>query len=429
MYTLIGRWGQNRNVIRWHINVTLVSNSCEAQIHSALSIMKRRSFCRYVAIGAACFAGIVGRDWAFSMSFRSSQAKSHHKWVVLYWMPYDNDLVRFGEPIVEMLTRSTQNSEIAVVVQSDYWGDPKMRRRQLINGTTNEIDVAGEDSSDASAFSAYLDWANQTFEAEHWAVIVVGHGGKINEVSPDDHRTTHQTQTWMRVDQFANAISNFNRFTNGRVELLFFQNCNKATLEIVYEARNCARYTLASQLNLGAPNYYYEGFLNRLKASPIGGREAAITIMDSESADMYHTLTLVDNQAVGRIPDKLSRLLQSILNSRLPEINQSELLTYRYFGEQHCDALGLLGYISRGSSQKQSEFTDFADFVRSSVITSYKTGGELYGSRSFSHTNSEALCGLSLYLPETKQAVSRYSSLALYQGVDLLSLYRGIVTS
>jgi Clostripain family len=207
------------------------------------------------------------------------------------------------------------------------------------------------------------------------------------------------------------------------------QNCNKATLEVVYETRNCAQYTLASQLNLGAPNYYYEGFLNCLKDPSVGGREAAIAIMDSERANMYHTLTLVDNQAVERIPDKLSRLLQPILNSNLPAIRQSDLSTYHYFGEQHCDALILLGYLVRMSSQGQHEFIEFADFLRSSVITSHKTGGKLFEMRPRSNTNSEELSGLSLYFPETEQATSRYSSLALYQGVDLVNLYRKIVTS
>jgi Clostripain family len=256
----------------------------------------------------------------------------------------------------------------------------------------------------------------------------VGHGGKINEVSPDDHRINRQTRTWMRVDQFADAVSTFNQSVNERVELLFFQNCNKATLEVVYEARNCAKYTLASQLTLGAPNYYYEGFLHRL-ASLDDGREAAIAIMDSERADMFHTLTLVDNQVVERVPEKLSRLLQPILSNHLPAISQSELATYHYFSEQHCDALVLLGYLSRISNQEQNEFAEFADFLSSSVIASYKTGGELYGSRPRSNPNSEKLCGLSLYLPETGQDISRYSSLAVYRGVDLVSLYRGIVTS
>lgn len=390
--------------------------------------MKRRSFCRYAAIGSACFAGVVGNGLDPAVSFASSQTKSFHKWVVLYWMPYDNDLARFGEPIVEMLARGTNNSEIAVVVQSDYWGDPQMRRRQIVDGAITEIDVIGEDSSDASAFSAYLDWANQNFEAEHWAIIVVGHGGKINEISPDDHKIYRQALTWMSVDQFTDAVSTFNQSVDRRVELLFFQNCNKASLEVVYEARNCARYTLASQLNLGAPNYYYEGFLHRL-SSLDNGREAAIAIMDSERADMFHTLTLVDNQAVEQIPEKLSRLVQAILGDRLSAMSQSEIPTHYYFGEQRCDVLVLLGYLSRVDRQGQDEFSDFANFLRSSVITLYKTGGSLYDNRAYSTIDSNDLCGLSLYLPENRHSISRYNYLTLYQSVDLVSLYREIVSS
>lgn len=395
--------------------------------------MKRRSFYRYVALGSVCFGRIIGSNSASAIISKSSQSKSHHRWVVLYWMPYDNDLVRFGEPIVEMLTRSTRNSENVVVVQSDYWNDPKMRRRQLAKGNADEMDVAGEDSSEVSALSEYLDWANQTFKAEHWAVIIVGHGGKINEISPDDHESSRKIRTWMRVEQLAKAVSNFNQTVNKRVELLFFQNCNKATLEVVYEARNCARYTLASQLTLGAPNYYYEGFINSLQELSVGGREAALAIIESERADMYHTLTLVDNQSVKQIPDKLSRVLQSIISNPLPTIKLSELSTYHYSGEQHCDALLLLGYLSRTSSQAQNELTEVANFLRSSVITYYKTGGKLYHNRYHSSSSRDAdldkFCGLSLYFPKNKQDIFRYISLALYEKVDLIDLYRKIFSS
>jgi hypothetical protein len=344
-------------------------------------------------------------------------------------MPYDNDLVRFGEPIIKMLAEGTRVSEVVVAVQSDYFGDTKMRRRTVVNGVVNEIDIAGEDSSDVSEFSAYLDWAYQTFDAEHWAVIVVGHGGKVNEVSPDDHGATRQTPTWMRVEQFTSEVSRFNQATNRRVELLFFQNCNKATLEVVYEARNCARYTLASQLNLGAPNYYYEAFLARLNKPSVDGREAAIAIMESERADMYHTLTLVDNHLVKHIPAKLSRLIQPLLNHHLHAVNLSTLSTTYYFGEQCCDVLTLFGYLSKNTNQTINSFREFSNFLNSSVIAYYKTGGKLYGNRHFKKKNLEELCGLSLYLPETRQAISNYSSLALYEGVALESLYRQILTS
>lgn len=386
--------------------------------------MKRRRFCQYAALGSACVTGVVNSDLSFAISSKSSQIKSTYRWVILYWMPYDNDLVLYGELIVEMLTRGTYNSDTAVIIQSDYWGDSKMRRRQLINGTISEFDVVGEDSSNASAFAAYLDWANQSFEANNWAVIVVGHGGKISEVSPDNHSTIHRTRTWMKIDQFASAVSNFNQAVGRRVKLLFFQNCNKATLEVLYESRNCAQYTLASQLTLGAPNYYYEGFLKRLQEPSVSGRDAAIAIMNSERIDMYYSLTLVDNQAIGNVPIYISRLLQRIENKHFLVINRSEIQTYEYSGEQHCDVLTLFNYLSKSADGRQKELTEFADFLQSSVITFYKTGGELYGDYPYSDTNLEKLCGLGLYFPETKQDISRYKSLSLYRDVDLVGLYR-----
>ena len=240
--------------------------------------MKRREFCQSILLGSACCAGVVGLDSALAIHSPSTQVKSHHKWVVLYWMPYDNDLAEYGEQIVEMLVRGTENSTTAIAVQSDYLGNAQMRRRHIADGTVTEMDISGEDSSDASALAAYLDWAHQTFEADHWAVIIVGHGGKINEVSLDVHSVNDRRATWMGVDQFTQVVENFNHLVSDRVELLFFQNCNKATLEVIYEARNCAHYTLASQFTLYAPNYYYVDFLNSL-VSLDDGRAAAIAIM------------------------------------------------------------------------------------------------------------------------------------------------------
>ena len=98
-------------------------------------------------------------------------------------------------------------------------------------------------------------------------------------------------------------------------EFLFLQNCHKATLEVIYQVRNCAKYTLASQFLLGVPNYYYKGFFDALKQPSINGREVAIAIMDSEQSDMYHTLTLVDNQAVKDLPKNLLPFIKIFIKS------------------------------------------------------------------------------------------------------------------
>jgi hypothetical protein len=374
-------------------------------------------------MGSACWTGAIAAKPARANAPHGPMFR--YSWAVLYWMPYDNDLGRFGESIVEMLARGTQTSNAAVAIQSDYPGDPTMRRRQIVGGTIRESDVAGEDSSDVSAFTDFLDWAYLSFTARHWAVVIVGHGGKINEISPDDHTATSRRRTWMKVNDLTHAVTNFNRRTEGRVELLFFQNCNKATLEVVYEARHCAQYTLASQLALGAPNDYYEGFLNCLD-DICDGREAAIALVDSERADMYHTLTLVNNSAMTLVPEKLSQLLQPILDGRLPiALESRHLPTYWYFGERHCDLLALLSALSN-DHQYQGDLAEFAEFLRSRAIAYHKTGGEFYAAY-LSSPEPESLCGLGLYFPEDESAASRYSPLSLYQEVGLVAFYERIL--
>lgn len=387
--------------------------------------MKRRSFCR-LAVTA-----LTGSIWVADERANGASKStlilptSRYDWVILYWMPYDNDLSHFGEPIVDMLARGTRGSNILVVIQSDYLRHTNMRRRQLFDGTVSELSILGEDSSDISNFSAYLAWASQAFEAEHWAVIVAGHGGKINEISPDDHSGSGDLRTWMKVDQLASAINSFNRILDKKLDFLFFQNCNKATLEVIYETRDCAHYTLASQLILGVPGYFYEDFLESLKETPVGGFEAAKVIMNLERREMYHTLTLVDNQSLKILPEKLSNVIKSVLHDSSFTSSISDLPAYYYFGERHCDVLLLLEHLSEVSGQGFDEVIQFSHFLNSSVIAYHKTGGEIFGVP-FDFTNASDLCGLGLYVPETQQSISRYSSLSLYQEVDLLTLFRSI---
>ncbi|NJK27848.1 MAG: clostripain family protease [Coleofasciculaceae cyanobacterium SM2_3_26] len=398
--------------------------------------MKRRRFVRDLALGAGFAAAMLGQKAIARTSL--AQSKTRHPWVVLYWMPYDNDLSRFGEPIADMLAKGTKHSDAVVALQSDYWGDTHMRRRVFANGATQEFEVTAADSSDILNFAAYLDWARTTFEAEHWAVIVVGHGGRINEISPDDDGATRRSRQWMWVDWFADVVSQFNRAIGGRVELLFFQNCHKATLEVVYEVRECARYTLASQLLLGAPNYYYEGFLRRLVDPSVDGREAAIAIMESEQTDMYHSLTLANNRAIAQIPAMLTKVIQ--LLPRQSQIALPTLPAFRYFGEQHCDLLALLHCFADLNRPLREAVMEIEDFVQSSAIAHHQTSGTFYSAGLRRRKSpQEPLCGLNVYLPDTfaaswgstadsapRDPITRYQFLALYQVVDIVGLYRNI---
>jgi Clostripain family len=383
--------------------------------------MKRRDFSRYFALSMASSVQLLNQP----KSTISATPKTSYPWAVLYWMPYDNDLVGYGEPILGMLAEGTKHADVIVAVQSDYFKDAKMRRRILVNGSIHEMNILGNNSSDASEFSAYLDWARKTFTAKHWAVIVAGHGGKLDEISPDNFGRDDQSRRWMKLDKFVDAVNHFNQQVGDRVELLFFQNCHKATLEVVYEARNCAKYTLASQLLLGAPNYYYKGFLSSLKNPFTGGKECGIAIANSERLDMYHTFTLINNQAIAKIPNYLNRLIEAILKQEtLPDASQ--LTTYQYFGERYCDMRSLLQDLSK-SHDSQNRLTEFSNFLQQAVIANFKQGGLFYQyNRRRSRFTLNHLTGLSLLAPDSEQTLSRYQSLALHRKVNLLDLHRKV---
>ncbi|MGK7886851.1 MAG: clostripain-related cysteine peptidase [Crocosphaera sp.] len=356
------------------------------------------------------------------ISYSSSQQKVHYRWGVVYWMPYDNDLMLFGEPIIKMLTVGTEKTKVLVTIQSDYFGESKMRRRTIIDGTIEETHIMKDNSSDISTFSEYLDWVYRSFYAEYWAIIIVGHGGKLNEISPDDHGIGCQKRTWMKIDEFAEAVAAFNKKLHKKIELLYFQNCNKSTLEVIYETQECSRYTLASQFLLGAPNYYYERFLKNLENIK-SGLDAGRLIIESERSDMYYSLTLVTNQYLKQIPLKFSKVIESLLYIDRKQINVLNLPIFYYADERYCDILTWLKYFSHQTAL--TDFSDFANFIQSNVIVIHNTNGQLDLQDYLISKNPKNFCGINLYFPEHDQEFFPYTSFKLYQEINA---QRGTVT-
>lgn len=398
--------------------------------------MKRRKFLQYTALGSIGCGVSLQRDSLANSEPYSVSKKSHHNWVVLYWMPYDNDLSRFGEPILEMLTKATQSKDTAVVVQADFWRSPPMYRYEIINGQSTQSKLIGqEDSSDVSEFAKYLDWSKTRFTANHWAIIVVGHGGKLDEISPDQHSAILPDIRWMKIDEFAQAINRFNRMLGQQIDLLFFQNCNKSTVEVIYETRHCSQYTLASQFLLGAPNYYYQGFLEALQNKSVGGREAALSIMASEEPSMYNTLTLVNNEAVRQMPQYLAPLIELLTDHRLSKIPLEQLPIYRYFSEPYCDLLLLLNYLSQELQAGGTELNEFSTFISSAVISHYENRGMMaewrphISRRQTENTSFSKFCGLGIYLPITRGDIERYSHFDLYKTVRFVELYQTLLSA
>jgi Clostripain family len=391
--------------------------------------MKRRKILQYGALSSASF--LVNQNWLNSTHVKadlpkSMREKNSYEWLVLYWMPYDNNLSGFGIPILEMLTRGVQSDNILVVVESDFSGAKQLSRHIIAKGKINQQQIETSNSASEEIFAEYLNWAKSQFQAEKWAIVFLGHGGRLDELSPDEHPEpgSFSVTKWMNIYKLSQIISNFNKELDNRVELVFFQNCNKGTIEAHYTFKDTAKYTLSSQLVLGAPNYYYESLFEFLGRHPeINGGQLAEKIMEFERSDMYHSYTVINNFAMRDLPAKINPVIEEILSSNTDNIKIGEIKTYNYMGDRFVDAVAFFEAIANQSDANKQKCQDFVDFVKKSMI--HKFYPNL--ARLQREPDYKNFSGLGIFLPGNRQALEQYRYLPVFSDLKLSEMFDKII--
>jgi hypothetical protein len=351
--------------------------------------------------------------------------KHSYEWSVLYWMPYDNNLSRFGVPILEMLTRGVQSDNI-LVVESDFSGAKQLSRNIIAKGKINLQQLETANSASEEIFAEYLNWAKSQFQAEKWAIVFLGHGGRLDEISPDEHPEpgSFSVTKWMNIYKLSQIISNFNQELDNRVELVLFQNCNKGTIEAHYTFRDTAKYTLSSQLVLGAPNYYYESLFEFLGRHPeINGGQLAEKIMEFERSDMYHSYTVTNNFAVRELPAKINPIIEEIISDNTDNIKIGEIKSYNYIGDRFVDVVLFFEALANQSGADKQKCQYFVDFVKESMIHKFYPNGNMLQNE----TDYKNFSGLGIFLPRNRQALEQYRYLPVFSELKLSELFDKII--
>lgn len=409
--------------------------------------MKRRETIQYLALSSASFftsidvnKKLVNGNW-----LAGNKPRNNYDYILLYWMPYDNNLSRFGQPIIEMLSKGVQSDKVLVIVQSDLSNAKQLSRNIITKGNINVQYLETADSSSENILNDYLSWALSQFQAKRWVIVFLGHGEGLMKISPDNNpnysSSSNSEPKWMNLQKISEVLSKFNQAVNNRLELLFFQNCNRGNIEVHYTFQNIAKYTLSSQIILAVPNYYYESLLNHLSYYPnLDGGHIAKKIMDFEPSDMYHSLTLTKNHYFHQLSEKLNPVIDSILkanteavkiqiNSALfPKKSNSEksvIEIYRSGGETFVDLANFILEITRLSGADVTACNRFLSFLKDFLIERVQQNGKLLNPRI--RGRYQKFSGMGLFLPRTRQEVETYSYLKIYSDLKLVKLFEAVV--
>lgn len=353
-----------------------------------------------------------------SVSASAQSQKISTEWLFAYYMPYDNNLSSLSDTIVTMIQRGIKTKSVLVTIQSDTEGSGGMKRLIITSDTIITSSVDTDFSSHTSTYAEYLTWITQNIVHKKRALIFLNHGGKLDEIGLD----SYPKEKFLRVDSVSELIRKFNKVTRHTTDLLFLQVCTKGSIEPLYELRDCAKFTMASQAELGAPNFYYTSFFEALsKSSTMEITDIAKSIMKQESADMYNSLTCIDNSSFPEFGKKFRALIESISSNTTAEFQRDERYVLHYYNQTYYDLIAFLQGLQLKEKKQAALRDDLIAFIKAKLIVLH----QVEPSKKLLFEN---YCGVSLFMmsrgyPEKNAA---YQHMSFFREFDMNRVYHAV---
>ncbi len=202
-------------------------------------------------------------------------------WRILVFINGDNNLESAAVDDVNEMEAARFGTGIGVGVQIDRiggydssngnWTDT---RRGIIapDGSTTTIgssltSIGETDMGSGQALTSFLNWGATNLPGGRTALIVWNHGaGPLGGVSYDDS----QNHSYLGNREIVDAIA---ASSLGRVDLLGFDACLMASIELASEAAGIATHLVAAERTEPGDGWDYTAFLDALAAAP--NRDAA----------------------------------------------------------------------------------------------------------------------------------------------------------
>jgi hypothetical protein len=360
----------------------------------------------------------------------SAEDAPRYDWVLHYYMAYDNNLERCGRPIIDMLRKGITSDRVAVVVSADFRDTKGMHRYVLTQSGEKSERLSEEGSAEEETVAAELAWVGRHFPARRYGLVFLNHGGALGQMSYDEHPGRAGGQNWLYPPDVAKVITRWRtriKKRGGEVELMFFQQCGKGSLENDHAMRNAARYVMGSQTLVGAPNYYYTPAIRELCQRPrkIDGKGLAKLFTRHETPNMFTTYTTVSSAKAKQLAAHLDPVLEPLVRKgdqlALPP-RRSLPSCFDAGSEPFFDLLALLKGLYRANGLEERGLERFTRWVQKELIVEHRVSPQR-------KARAGGWSGLSLMLPTRRALLVRYADYPIYRDTRLGKLFAGVVAS
>lgn len=181
-------------------------------------------------------------------------------WTFVYVASLDNDLDVYSDELREQLQAGVQSSGVAVSLLVDDGRADGLRRVAMTSESTKESLLLTEDSTEVRTLEEFLQWTSWVLPADRYVLTFIGHGGRLDEIGRDDHHAMNEPSTtaWMSASEVGFALRRWDdTCRQGCLELLFLEQCGRASIESLYSFAGAAELILASDTVVYCPGTHY----------------------------------------------------------------------------------------------------------------------------------------------------------------------------
>ncbi|MBM3471725.1 MAG: hypothetical protein FJX75_00465 [Armatimonadetes bacterium] len=245
----------------------------------------------WVASAGALLVTLGPAGWSASIA----------KWTVLGYLSGDGSLEPVALEYLQRLASAPGTGSVAIGAQIDRspgfsseLGDFTDTRRVVFEGSDPRTarkwrwsDWRTEaDMGDPQTLADFLAWGARTLPAEHYAVLLVGHGSGVRpllrESDERDHGVAYDATNngdSLTTEEIATAGRTFTDLLGGRkIALLAVDACFSGSAEVAHEAASVAECMTGSPDLLYEPGVPWDQVLRKLCASPDMSAESMATL-------------------------------------------------------------------------------------------------------------------------------------------------------
>jgi hypothetical protein len=376
------------------------------------------------------------------------------KWTVLVWMAGDNNLQSAGEQDIQEMKRVGSTAEIDVVAQFDRMTDQNTRRYYLKKGTPLKADEVASlgptDTGDPAVAADFFTWGIKNYPADRYLAVLWNHGGGIDETDiyrggPYRRALFHTTarsgmgrrgiayddtaRDFLDNTELKQVLKTVADNTGKTLDLLGFDACLMNMVEIAYQLRQFAGYSVGSEQTEPGDGWPYDTILTDLAANPsMSGAELGAAVVKR----------YVGSYSSGGVTQSLLDL------GRCPQIAQAvDTLAKALIGaiQKPADFAAVTKAARSAQHYEYADFLDLADFCAqlkqrvstTAVKDAAATIDALTGATPFvaaeSHKGAEVARsrGASIYFPTVRQVSVAYNKLDFAQAAawgDFIAAYQ-----